>query len=118
MTPFEIFRTPIVILRLSGGSYVNGQWIEGTQTTIDATASIQPLSGQEILLIPEARREKEVYKMYTSTPINDLTTQNPDQVQFFGKTYEVLQIWTWQNNALFATANHYKYMCMRLDPLS
>jgi hypothetical protein len=121
ITPFEIFRSPISILRLTPGSYVDGKWVEGTSSTIAATASLQPVSGQEIMFLPESRRERIDYKMYTSTPINDLTTANPDQIQFSVggslQTFEVFQIFTWQNNDLFYNVNHYKYFCMRLLPL-
>lgn len=127
MTPFEIMRTPLQIKRLSGGAYVNGIWIEGTQSTINATASIQPTTGDEVLLIPEARREAETYKFYTSTrmyAINDqVPNQNPDQVTvlkgpFTGIIFELFAIYDWQNNSLFNLVNHYKYVAMRLAPLS
>ena len=213
MTPFEIFRTPILIRRFTQGFYLNGIWQEGSQVTlsgnlvlgnviiitingvgippinfttshlvtmnliraailatipniqqvdltnsnltltiipvqpnlsfvnafgisgvgrpnvtilnspfiIPATASVQPL-GKDVALVPEGRRDKETFKMYTSTQILGVTTQNPDQVTvlkapFTGLVFEVININEWQNNSNFNIVNHYKYIGMRLHPL-
>ncbi len=218
MTPFEIFRTPMIIRRFSGGYYLNGVWQEGSNvllstvlitgnlvsityngvlltpipfttsvsvtmalikaalllqpnvaqvdissnnlqitivpivpnvpmvnsftvtggasqptitianspTIINATASIQPTSGSEILMLPEARREKETFKFYSSTQIYGINSvvpnQNPDQIEilkapFTGIIYEVFNINEWQNNSNFEIINHYKFIAMRLAPL-
>ncbi len=213
MTPFEIFRTPIIIRRFTQGFYLNGIWQEGSQVTlsgnlvlgnitiiningvgippitfttshlvtmnliraailstipniqqvdltnsnltltiipvqpnlsfvstfaisgighptvtilnspfaIPATASIQPV-GKDVALVPEGRRDKESFTMYTSTQILGLTTQNPDQVTilkqpFTGLVFEVININEWQNNSTFNIINHYKYVALRLHPL-
>lgn len=89
---------------------------------INATASVQPTKGKEVMLVPEGRRDQETYKMYTSTQIFGITTQNPDQIQilkspFYPDIYEVIQIDEWQNNPNFNITNHYKYICMKLQPL-
>jgi hypothetical protein len=95
-------------------------------TIIPATASIQPTKGQEVELLPEGRRDSEIYKFYTSTQIYGIEPQNPlqnpDQVTvlkgpFTGLVFEVVQINTWQNNSNFNIVNHYKYLAMRLHPL-
>lgn len=126
MTPFEFFRTPIEILRQLEGSYVNGKFVEGGFITIAATASVQPLKGQEVQLIPEGRRDSESYKMFTSTQIFGIEPQrplaNPDQVTvlkgpFTGRIFEVIDINTWQNNPNFNIVNHYEYIALRLHPL-
>ena len=89
---------------------------------INATASVQPTKGKEVLLVPEGRRDQETYKMYTSTQIEAVTTQNPDQVTvlkgpFTGIVFECIEVLDWQNNSNFNIVNHYKYICMRLQPL-
>ena len=89
---------------------------------INATASVQPTKGKEVLLVPEGRRDQETYKMYTSTEIMAITTQNPDQVTvlkgpFTGIVFEVIEVLDWQNNSNFNVTNHYKYICMKLQPL-
>ena len=214
LSPFEVFRTPIIIRRFTQGFYFNGVWQEGSQTVlstvlitgnvvnityngvvlnpitfttnvattmaliqvalqaqpnvdqvdissdnltitvvplepnlsvinsftvmggasqptitvynspfiINATASVQPVKGKEVLLVPEGRRDREVLKMYTSTEIYGVTTQNPDQIQiikspFYPTVFEVVLIDEWENNTNFNIVNHYKYICMKLQPL-
>lgn len=117
MTPFEIFRSPVTLRRFAVGSYVNGRWVEGSYVDSTITASIQPLVGEELQMLPEDRREQESYKMYTSTIVQTITTANPDQVLFRGKKFEVIQVFPWQNTSIFFPVQHYKYICMRLDPL-
>ena len=89
---------------------------------IPATASIQPLRGKEVMLVPEGRRDYEQYKMFTSTEILDLTTQNPDQIviltpNFVNDVFEVIIVDDWQNNSNFNIVNHFKYIMLRLHPL-
>lgn len=126
MTPFEFFRTPIQILRAVSGNYVDGKYTGETTVTINATASIQPLKGQEVELLPEGRRDSESYKMYTSTQIFGIEPapqlRNPDKIiilkaPFQGLIFEVIQINTWQNNSNFNIVNHYKYIAMRINQL-
>lgn len=126
MTPFEFFRTPIQIRRPVTGSYVNGKYVGETFLTIDATASVQPTTGEEVQLLPEGRRDSQTYAMYTSTQIYGIEPQtplhNPDQVlilkpPFEGLVFEVVQINTWQNNSNFNIVNHYKYIAMRINQL-
>ena len=179
LSPFEVFRTPIIIRRFTQGFYFNGIWQEGSQVVlstvlingnivnityngvilspitfttsvaitmgliqaalqeqpnvdqvdissdfltitivplepnlsvvnsfvvtsgisqptiqifnspfiINATASVQPIKGKEVLLVPEGRRDREVLKMYTSTEIMGVTTQNPDTNSDFKKPF-------------------------------
>lgn len=96
--------------------------IENSPLVINSTASMQPTKGEEVMLVPEARRDREMYKMYTSTQILGITTQNPDQITvlkapFTGLVYEVIEIIPWQNNTNFNITNHYKYIMLRLQPL-
>lgn len=96
--------------------------IENSPLIIAATASMQPLKGQEVALVPEGRRDSEQYKMYTSTQILGITTQNPDQITvlkapFTGLVFEVVEIYPWQNNMNFNITNHFKYIMLRLHPL-
>lgn len=90
-------------------------------TIINATASVQPL-GKDVELVPEGRRDSAEFKLYTSTEIYGVTTQNPDQITvlkspFTGIVYEVINISDWQNNSNFNIVNHYKFVALRLHPL-
>lgn len=119
MTPFEVFRMPVSMQRKAPGSYVNGVWVEGALTTIPITASIQPTTGEELLSLPEGRRDRKTYALFTSTKLNVARPGiNPDLVTIFGEVYEVIKVDIWQNRpAVFAIINHYKVIVSALEAI-
>jgi hypothetical protein len=114
-SPFEIFRSQVTLRRFQSGVYTNGRWIDGSYTDTQISSSIQPMKGEEMQELPEARRDSEGYKLFTSTLINTVTAVNPDLVLFFGKTFEVVQVFPWQNAPAMGLVNHYKYIVLRLE---
>lgn len=118
--PFEIFRIPVNLYRQSLGSYVNGLWVPAGETLIVITASIQPTTGEEMLSIPEGRRDRKSYALFTSTDVNVIAGgSNPDQVQIFGERYEVVRVEPWQNNPpVFGIVNHYKFYASALEAIA
>lgn len=118
--PFEIFRIPVNLYRQSLGAYVNGLWVPAGETLIVITASIQPTTGEEMLSIPEGRRDRKSYALFTSTDVNVIVGgANPDQVQIFGERYEVVRVEPWQNNPpVFGIVNHYKFYASALEAIA
>ena len=119
MTPFEIFRIPLTVFRQNEGSYINGVWQDAGETPLGITASVQPTSGEEMLSLPEGRRNKKVYSLFTSTPINLIYAgTNPDQIEIFGERFEIFQVEIWQNNPpVFGIINHYKFYASSLEAI-
>lgn len=122
VVPLEPNLSVINTFTVTGGASQPTVTIYNSPFIINATASVQPVKGKEVLLVPEGRRDREVLKMYTSTEIMGVTTQNPDQIQilkspFYPTVYEVVLIDEWENNSNFNIVNHYKYICMKLQPL-
>lgn len=119
MTPFEIFRIPVEVLRHAAGAFVNGVWIEGATTPISITASIQPTTGEELLSLPEGRRDRKTYAIFTSTKLYVARPGiNPDFVTIFGEKYEVVKVDIWQNNPpIFSIINHYKCIVSALEAI-
>lgn len=122
VTPLPPFLSSITVFSVTGGASQATATVANSPTVINATASVQPVTGDEVMLIPEARRDRENYSFFTSTQILGVTTQNPDQVTvlkapFTGIVFEVIQIFDWQNNDTFIPVNHYKYIALRLNPL-
>lgn len=118
-SPFEIFRIPINLYRKAPGAYVNGVWVEGGETLIIITASVQPTTGEEMLSLPEGRRNKKTYSLFTSTDVNVISGgANPDQVVIFGERYEVIRVEPWQNNPpVFGIVNHFKFYAQALEAI-
>ena len=119
VSPFEIFRIPVNLYRKAAGTYVNGIWVEGGETLIVITASIQPTTGEEMLSLPECRRNRKTYSLFTSTKINLISTgTNPDQVEIFGERFEVVRVEPWQNNPpVFGIVNHFKFFAQALEAI-
>lgn len=122
IVPLQPNLSSVTIFTVTGGASQPTVTISNSPTIISATASVQPLEGKDVQLIPEGRRDRESYTMFTSTQILGITTQNPDQVTvlkgpFTGLVFEVISIEDWQNNSNFTIVNHYKYIAMRLAPL-
>lgn len=108
-------RKTLNIKQFAAGVYngTTGLWVEGASTTGTITASVQPLRGKEMEMLPEARRESQAYKLYTDTQlftVDTTTNKNPDQVQINGDWHEVLIVEDWQNEIL----NHYKVIVVKL----
>ena len=48
------------------GSYVDGVWTPGVASTFAIEGSIQPMSGRELLLLPEGQRSRGAWTLYTA----------------------------------------------------
>lgn len=101
----------------SGGVSRPTAIIQNGQERIVITASIQPTTGEDMQMVPEARRNQKTYKLFTSAFVKTVETQNPDQIEIFGERYELMQVSPWQNNSNFIPVNHFKFIAMILDPL-
>lgn len=101
----NIFRRPFVVTRFNPGSYVNGAWAEGTSSQITISASVQPVAGIDLELLPEGRRTSMSVKIYTDVALQTATsTTNPDVLHAFGHEFEITSVMPWQSNVI----SHYK----------
>lgn len=91
-----LFRRPYTVKRLAAGSYTNGIYADGSASTFTIYASVQPLKGLEIMLLPENRRLSQAVKIFTSTLLNITSTANPDQILYNGNYFEVVSAEPWQ----------------------
>jgi hypothetical protein len=98
--------TPIVVTRpASGGSFdARGFYVTGgVPTTINTTASVQPASSKDLLLLPEGERTRETVKVYTATELFtvDVVASRPaDRFVYDGRTFEVLNVSTFKMGQL------------------
>ncbi len=77
----------ITVKRKAAGSYLNGHYVAGAEAEYSALASVQPLSGEEIMQSPEADRKRESLKVFTTSElkVNDTVTRS-------GRDYEVQKV--------------------------
>jgi hypothetical protein len=107
------FRKPYNVKRTVAGSYVSGVFVEGSETTLTIQASIQPVSGQDMVSVPEGRRSSDMVKVYTDTDLFSQgdagSGQSPDRVVWRSKEYEIYTKDVNQSDVI----NHYKYYAIK-----
>lgn len=62
-------KVSLTIHRRDKGSYVAGEWVEGSTTDIVINANVQPLKDHELMQLPESERTKEWLKVYSDSEI-------------------------------------------------
>ena len=92
------------------GEYTNGYYHENILSTFSVFASIQPLSDREMQSLPEGRRNKETYKLFSFSLLNTVEEQNRDVVIINGETFEVIKRGTWKNGII----DHYTYIVVKI----
>ena len=115
-------KTALAIKRKTAGSYNNdGVYSEGTTTTFDIVANVQPnLTRNEMMLLPEGERSKQTLKLYTSSALrmrregangHDADEFNWTDMNGDTGTYQVMKLIGYQMGVL----NHQKALCVRKE---
>lgn len=97
----NLINETVTVTRTAVGSYVNGVYQQGAQSTFSTKVSCQPLSLEETVQVPEADRKRENYKIYCLTDlyINDKFTRAD------GKTFVIKDRGNW---SVFGNLSHWK----------
>lgn len=98
----------------SGGYNVNGDWSGESATSFDILCSLQPTNQNDLMSLPENRRNRKSYTVFTDVAlqleITGASGTNPDRTTIDGETYECINIEPWRNNVL----NHYKAIFQKI----
>lgn len=92
----------LTIYRQGKGSFVEGDWVPGTETTFTVKAKIQPLKDTELMILPEALRNRSWVKVYVQedqSPTHSALRAaqqgdngfGPDEFVWQGFRYEVMK---------------------------
>jgi len=104
------FRRAATLIRKSGGTYVSGRWVEGTETRTPIKVSVQHRevegSTDRREPLPENERSESGVTMYTSTELKPGGRPGieADRVEVDGTIYEIKTVEAWKNGLI----NHYK----------
>lgn len=105
----------LTVFRKTQGSYVNGDWVEGTDSQITRSVNIQPLKPNEILLLPEADRTRQWYKLYSD---EDFRTDKEgsggyeaDEFVHQGERYKVMKVLNFSMGIL----DHFRAYAARIE---
>ena len=90
------------------GTWQDGMWVDGEDTTDTIIASVQPI-GSNDLISPEIDGESinNTIKLYSDTPLQTSrqgTSQNADTVEYMGRLYKVISCAAYQSGII----PHYK----------
>lgn len=105
----------LTVYRKTQGSWVDGDWVGGAESTITRTVNIQPLKPNEILLLPESERTRQWYKVYSD---EDLRTDkegvggyDADEFVYQGERYKVMKAL----NFAMGILDHHKVLAARIE---
>lgn len=68
----------------STGEWVRGKWVETDEDPVTIDASIQPISGREIVNLPEGKRERARWTIWTLDDVG-----GDDEILYNDDKYEV-----------------------------
>lgn len=90
------FGRTITVETRSAGSYgADGYWNPGEATTREIVASVQPMTYDEMMQLPENYRSKEGIKIYSVEKLKlsrQANNENADVVIIDGRRFEVLRV--------------------------
>lgn len=108
-------KIPLTLIRSSAGSYVDGEWVEGTETNITIDVNIQPLKPSELLILPEADRSRQWWKVYSASEIRmdkqGTSGWSADEFVYQGDRYKVMKV----ENYSMGILNHFRALAARME---
>lgn len=92
------FSHPLTVIREKTGFYVEGRYQETPPEEVAIKASVQPVSGQDRMMLPEGIRSKEIVKIYTTYLLKTASAEGSikaDVVIYNGCRYDVTMVQDW-----------------------
>ncbi len=78
-------------------------------------ASIQPATSKDMQNLPEGRRTRSTFALFTDTELltsdDGASPKKADQVTIAGDVFEVMAVERWQNNVI----NHYRAVVSKVE---
>jgi hypothetical protein len=85
----------VVVVRYKEVEYIDGLPTKPEETRFDATASVQPVTGQELLQVPEGDRHREHIYLFTKDDI-----RLDDTIIYAEREFEVQRVDDWEDQGL------------------
>ncbi len=114
------FGKDYTVTRHNPGFYnESGDFVKGTAVTLVIKASCQPVQGRERELLPEGSRQKQVWKLYTTTELKTNRGSTPtrgDIIVINGEKFEVIDCQDYTtHNSPSNKITYYKAVAERLE---
>lgn len=97
-----------------GGHDAEGDYIQSSTTPLQIRGSVQPTPANELRSLPEGRRNKESYTVFTKTQlftVRESGNIKADRLTLFGRPFEVVSVANWQNKVI----PHYEAIAQLID---
>lgn len=105
-------KIPLTVYRIGLGSWVDGKWVEGSETEVEIEVNIQPFKNHELMMLPESERSRKWYKLYSADEIRTLNEgeNGSDEFIFEGERYRVMST----RRFSMGTLDHWKATAARI----
>ena len=94
----------LTVKRAAAGTFVNGRYVEAAPTTFTILASVQPLTGEDLQILPEAERTSDAVEIFSIAELfatNYATNKLGDLVTYQGRDYRVSNAENWNPNGAY-----------------
>lgn len=105
----------LTVERHEKGIWQDGRFVKSELSGFEISASVQPLRGNEVKILPEHRRTSESLKIYTTDQLrtSDELNQLPaDVIIHDGKRFEIFSVSNW---SIGTDIPHYKIIAVKQD---
>lgn len=93
------FSTPLKVTRYSRqGKYVDGYFKETQSESFNILACVQPMDGDDLLLLTEAERSKQMIVIWTQSElftVSEAQKRKADIVTYRGRKFEIHKVKYW-----------------------
>jgi|AntRauTorckE6833_2_1112554.scaffolds.fasta_scaffold13172_4 hypothetical protein len=100
----------------TGGSYIDGVWVETASTDVEIIVNIQPAGYKETMILEYADRSKKKVKVYSSDVIlsEEESENGADEFEWEGDTYRVMKVLNYSMGIL----NHTKAIAVMKEKIN
>jgi hypothetical protein len=109
---------PLILKRpnATGGSYIDGVWVETASTDVEIIVNIQPAGYKETMILEYADRSKKKVKVYSSDVIlsEEESENGADEFEWEGDTYRVMKVLNYSMGIL----NHTKAIAVMKEKIN
>jgi hypothetical protein len=108
------FLSTLTVTRTAAGQFIDGDWIDGSTSTITVPASVQPMTEREIRRLPEAIRTTASLKVYSDSqlrPADEHAGTKGDTFAWDGYTWVVVG----SERQAYTSLEHYKSYAALVD---
>lgn len=90
--------TTYTVTRRAANSVVDGRVVAGADSTFSIVASVSPMSGKDLMSLPEAYHTKSVHRVITETALRSQTSASgaADRVTIDGVLHTVFKLHFWE----------------------